>query len=144
MLEPALLTITFPQTTSQSETSSNRGKVMVNKAGSSINKEEKESNTGKKENRVPSFLSKILESMHAEQGDQVRKGIKLDQAKNSASASSIFNHEDDPEIAKILSKQEEPLSESKVLTRRAQLMNKRSQAMKEVFGNEEKYNEPYV
>merc|ERR1719391_927694 len=39
---------------------------------------------------------------------------------NRASTSSVFNHEDDPEVAKILAKQQ-PLPESKVLTQSSQI-----------------------
>ena len=39
---------------------------------------------------------------------------------NKASTSSVFDHEDDPEVAKILAKQE-PLPESKVLTQSSQI-----------------------
>jgi len=129
------------QMTSQGETSSNKGSAMVHKAGSSTNKEEKESNTGKKENTVPSdhFYSRVPKAKQDGQGDQVRKGVKLDQAINRASTSSIFNHEDDPEIAKILSKQEEALPEGRRLSRRAQLMMQRSQKLEEVLSNEENF-----
>ena len=89
------------QTTSQSENSPNKGKAMVHKAGSSTNQEEKESNIGNKEKPIPShrFYSRIPKAKQDGQGDHLRKVVKQDQSENRASTSSIFNHEDDPEIA---------------------------------------------
>ena len=102
------------QTSSQSETISN-------KAGSSTNLEEKESNNKRKTNPDDLFYPRFLQAKQDGQGDQVRRGVKLGETKNGASASSIFSHEDDPEVTKILAKQE-PMPKRRMLTRSSQMV----------------------
>ena len=102
------------QTSSQSETISN-------KAGSSTNLEEKESNDKRKTNPDDLFYPRFLQAKQDGQGDQVRRGVKLGETKNGASASSIFSHEDDPEVTKILAKQE-PMPKRRMLTRSSQMV----------------------
>lgn len=102
------------QTSSQSETISN-------KAGSSTNLEEKESNNKRKTNPDDLFYPRFLQAKQDGEGDQVRRGVKLGETKNGASASSIFSHEDDPEVTKILAKQE-PMPKRRMLTRSSQMV----------------------
>ena len=102
------------QTSSQSETISN-------KAGSSTNLEEKESNNKRKTNPDDLFYPRFLQAKQDGQGDQVRRGVKLGETKHGASASSIFSHEDDPEVTKILAKQE-PMPKRRMLTRSSQMV----------------------